>query len=117
MEHVKALNKKAKMIEEQRQSEAAQGKKPPDADVRAMQQLPLGCTLIFGPGWEADGHGLVTGLCQPMQADLFGCYDDCDWPAQVPDQLTNFLEWSEKSGTPEREWRKLDLIFPEDKSK
>jgi hypothetical protein len=52
-----------------------------------------------------------------MQADLYGCTDDCAWPAQTPDQLTNFLEWSETDGLAESDWRKLNLIFPEDDSK
>ena len=82
-----------------------------------MQQLPLGCTLSFDPGWETGANGLVTGLCHPMEADLYGCYDNCSWPAQVPDQITNFLDWTLKDGTAGNDWRKLDLIFPEDKSK
>lgn len=117
MEHVKSLNKKAKAIEERYTSKVAPANPSPEGDVRAMQQLPLGCTLHFGPGWEADGQGLVTGLCQPMQADLYGCTDDCAWPAQTPDQLTNFLEWSETDGLAESDWRKLSLIFPEDEPK
>lgn len=117
MDHIKPVNKKAKQIEDLRQKERPQATIPPEADVHALQQLPLGCTLIFGPGWETDGKGLVTGLCHPMQSDLFGCYDDCHWPAQVPDQLTNALDWSDQCAAAERDWRKLDLIFPEDKSK
>ena len=61
--------------------------------------LPLGCTLSFDPGWETGASGLVTGLCHPMEADLYGCYDNCSWPAQVPDQITNFLDWNQKDGT------------------
>ena len=52
-----------------------------------------------------------------MEADLYGCYDNCSWPAQVPDQITNFLDWNQKDGAPGSDWRKLDLIFPEDKGK
>ena len=115
MEHVKPLNKKAKKLAEPRR-EHAPAKPAPEPDVRAMQQqTPLGCSLIFDPGWEADSAGLMTGLCQPMEADLYGCYDDCWWPAQAPDQLTNYLEWADKCAAAERDWRKLDLIFPEDK--
>ncbi len=115
MEHVKPLNKKARTIEEQNQARAGSQPMPSQGDVRAMQQVPLGCSLIFDPGWEADGSGLMTGLCQPMEADLYGCYDDCWWPAQMPDQLTNYLEWADKCTATERDWRKLDLIFPEEK--
>jgi Quinohemoprotein amine dehydrogenase, gamma subunit len=117
MDHVKPLNQKAKMIE------AAAEKSPvvdpaAEQDVHAMQQQapqPLGCALIFDPGWETDSTRSVTGLCQPVEADLYGCYDDCWWPAQVPDQLVNHLDWSDKCAAAERDWRKLDLLLPEEK--
>jgi hypothetical protein len=109
MKHAKALNRKARMMEERDQAKSAEEKK---ADVRAMQNLPLGCALIFDPGWETDATGGITGLCQPVEADLYGCYDDCWWPAQVPDQITNFLEWSDKCAAAERDWRKLDILDP-----
>jgi hypothetical protein len=116
MDHLKPLNQKAKLIEEQSSKQLANGQEQ-SGDVRGMQQLPLGCTLSFDPGWETGANGLVTGLCHPMEADLYGCYDNCSWPAQVPDQITNFLDWTQKDGTAGNDWRKLDLIFPEDKSK
>lgn len=104
MKHVKALNRKARMVERSA---------PNGDDVRALQSpAPLGCSLIFDPGWETDAAGGVTGLCQPVEADLYGCYDDCWWPAQVPDQLTNYLGWSDSCASAERDWRKLDLIYP-----
>ncbi len=108
MDHVRALNKKARLLEER----AEQRKIVNEEDVVALQS-PLGCSLIFDPGWETDSSGGVTGLCQPVEADLYGCYDDCWWPAQVPDQLTNNLNWSDSCASAERDWRKLDLIYPE----
>ena len=111
MEHLKPLNKKARMLDERGKEKA--GKKQPD--VHAMQTVALGCSLVFDPGWETDSTGTVTGLCQPVESDLYGCSDDCWWPAQVPDQLTNYLDWADKCSTAERDWRKLDLIFSEDK--
>ena len=109
MKHVRALNKKARLFEEN----AEQRKKTRDEDVVALQAPSLGCSLIFDPGWETDSAGGVTGLCQPVEADLYGCYDDCWWPAQVPDQLTNYLGWSDSCAAAERDWRKLDLIYPD----
>ncbi len=111
MKHIKPLNKKARLIEKKEGEQT--GSK--NADVRAMQNQPLGCSLVFDPGWETDSAGSVTGLCQPVESDLYGCYDDCWWPAQVPDQLTNYLEWSDKCAAAERDWRNLDVIFPEGK--
>jgi hypothetical protein len=116
MKHIKPVNQRAKAIE--KQSLKQTGDTPePSGDVRAMQQLPLGCTLSFNPGWEAGASGLSTGLCRPMAADLYGCYDNCSWPVQVPDQITNFLDWNQKDGAPVNDWRKLDLIFPDGKGK
>jgi hypothetical protein len=105
MRHLQALNKKARIMEESEQGKAG--------DVVAMQGSTLGCSLIFDPGWEVDASGGVTGLCQPVEADLYGCYDDCWWPAQVPDQLSNHLKWSDSCASAERDWRNLDLIYPE----
>ncbi len=113
MKHLKPLNRKAKKMDA-----TATKSGPGKPDVRAMQQglqLPLGCALIFDPGWEADSSGQMTGLCQPMEADLYGCYDECWWPAQLPDQLTSFLEWSDKCASAERDWRKLDLVPTDNK--
>jgi len=104
MKHVRAVNRKARMV--------TRAAAPEGGDVRALQN-PLGCSLIFDPGWETDAAGGVTGLCQPVEADLYGCYDDCWWPAQVPDQLTNYLSWSDSCASAERDWRKLDLIYPD----
>jgi hypothetical protein len=119
MEHIKPINQKAKAMAKRSLKLSNESEKPsgdsaePSGDVRAMAQLPLGCTLSFNPGWEAGGSGLVTGLCQPMQSDLYGCYDNCSWPVQVPDQITNYLNWNQKDGVTGSDWRKLDLIFPD----
>jgi hypothetical protein len=113
MKHLKPLNKKARKIEAAAHQQADGGSRAEsEPDVRALQapQLPLGCALIFDPGWETDSSGQMTGLCQPMEADLYGCYDECWWPAQLPDQLTSFLEWSDKCASAARDWRKLDLV-------
>ena len=87
----------------------------PSISLEAQRAVGLYSQLRSGMGNGA--NGLVTGLCHPMEADLYGCYDNCSWPAQVPDQITNFLDWTLKDGTAGNDWRKLDLIFPEDKSK
>ena len=55
-----------------------------------------GCSSTLDPGWEVDPFGGVAGLCQPMEADLYGCTDPCWWPAQVADTITLF---SNQDGT------------------
>ena len=74
--------------------------------------IPLGCSFIFLPGWEADSNGGAAGLCQPVERDLFDCHLGCFWPAQVPDQLNHAPDWTGKCAAAQKDWRKIDLIFP-----
>ena len=34
------------------------------------------------------------------------------WPAQVPDQLNHAPDWTSKCAAAQKDWRKIDLIFP-----
>ena len=82
MNHLKAINRKAKRVEEYIAAE--------EGDVFALQQgppqqrphYPMGCSLVFSPGWEVDVTGGTAGLCQPVERDLYDCYISCFWPAQ-----------------------------------
>ncbi len=111
MKHIKAINSKAGRIEEY----------VSDNDVVALQQglsgrqgphIPLGCSFVFAPGWEADSNGGTAGLCQPVERDLFDCHLGCFWPAHVPDQLNHASDWVGNCASAQKDWRKLDLIFP-----
>ncbi len=104
MKHIKPINKKARRVDRA----AAEGKLD---EVRAMQTV-AGCATTFDPGWETDPFGGVSQLCQPMEADLYGCSDPCWWPAQVPDTLNTFPDWNEKSPSAARDWRNLQTVFP-----
>lgn len=113
MTHLKAINRKARRIVE------AAGDRT--HDVVALQQgppqqpkphIPLGCSLVFSPGWEADHTGGTAGLCQPVERDIFDCHVGCFWPAQVPDQLNHAPDWTSKCASAQKDWRKLDLVFP-----
>jgi hypothetical protein len=135
MTHLKALNRKAARIEQyvRHQSDvesAFRGIEPAEAgshatqdDVVALQRggvpqqpgaphIPLGCTVVFSPGWEADRTGGTAGLCQPVERDLFDCHIGCYWPAQVPDQLNHAPDWTAKCAAAQKDWRKIDLVFP-----
>ena len=83
-------------------------------EVRAMQTVTAGCSTTFDPGWEVDPFGSVAGLCQPMEADLYGCSDPCWWPAQVPDTMVTFPDWSNDADNAQRDWRALGTVFPGD---
>jgi hypothetical protein len=121
MKHLKAINRKASRMESVTVREAA------PKDVVALQQggppqqpephIPHGCSLVFSPGWEADRNGGTAGLCQPVERDLFDCHMGCFWPAQVPDQLNHAPDWTAKCAAAQKDWRKIDLIFPDDEKK
>ena len=121
MNHLKAINQKAHKIEDA----VAPAPVENDQDVVALQQrgggppqqpdpphIPLGCSLVFSPGWEADRTGGTAGLCQPVERDLFDCHIGCYWPAQVPDQLNHAPDWTAKCAAAQKDWRKIDLVFP-----
>ena len=135
MEHLRAVNQKAERI---RSFTATPGDaQPPDdahpaggderpsdpdaLDVQALESgppaplgphIPLGCSLVFAPGWEVDSSGGTAGLCQPVERDLFDCHLACFWPAHVPDQLNHAPDWTGKCASAQKDWRKIDLIFP-----
>ncbi len=130
MKHLGAVNRKAHRIVDVAEAQgrevarvqeaAAEG----EADVVALQQgqppqqppqaahIPLGCSLVFSPGWEADRTGGTAGLCQPVERDLFDCHLACYWPAQVPDQLNHSPDWTATCAAAQKDWRKIDLVFP-----
>ncbi|HIE91481.1 MAG TPA: quinohemoprotein amine dehydrogenase [Acidobacteria bacterium] len=118
MKHLTPINRKAARI-------AAAANPAPTGDVVALQEqgsgppqqpegphIPLGCSLAFQPGWEADRNGGTAGLCQPVERDLFDCHLGCYWPAHVPDQLNHAPDWTSKCAAAQKDWRKIDLIFP-----
>ena len=132
MNHLKPINSKATRVERYLQEQAPEHTQEtaPAAtaaadDVVALQRrnggppqqpdaahIPLGCSLVFSPGWEADRTGGTAGLCQPVERDLFDCHIGCYWPAQVPDQLNHAPDWTAKCAAAQKDWRKIDLVFP-----
>ncbi|MGE3508543.1 MAG: quinohemoprotein amine dehydrogenase subunit gamma [Vicinamibacterales bacterium] len=127
MKHLKSINQKAVRLERHVTHTAASLGTPaasPEQDVVALQRggppqqpnatphIPLGCSLVFSPGWEADRTGGTAGLCQPVERDLFDCHIGCYWPAQVPDQLNHAPDWTNKCAAAQKDWRKIDLVFP-----
>ena len=113
MTHLKPINQKANRVVDH-----VSTKDEVKKDVVALQQVPqqphfpLGCSLVFSPGWEADATGGTAGLCQPVERDIFDCHIGCFWPAQVPDQLNHAPDWTARCAAAQKDWRKLDLVFP-----
>ena len=118
MNSLRAINRKARKLEETRIAEPALQ----DGEVEALQAkgkakpgkvyYPLGCTISFNPGWEVDVSGGTAGLCQPVERDLFDCYLGCAWPAQVPDHVSNNPDWTSKCGAAVNDWRNVDVVYP-----
>lgn len=106
MKHLKPANLKAQQFVEA----AEEGR---EEEVVAMTSL-VGCTTSFDPGWEVDAFGGVSALCQPMEADLYGCSDPCWWPAQVADTMNSYSQWSDKVPAPQTGWRNLQSTFPDE---
>ena len=95
MRHLKSVNQKAQRIQSTLEND-----------------VPLGCSFVFSPGWEVDSNGGTAGLCQPVERDLFDCYLTCFWPAHVPDLYNHAPDWTAKCASAQKDWRKIDLIFP-----
>lgn len=103
MKHLKSMNKKARMIDE--------AVSPAEVEEVVAMQTVVGCTATVDPGWEIDPFGGLGSLCQPMEADLYGCADACWWPAQVPDTMSSHPDWGQGVDKADQDWRKLDGIF------
>jgi len=106
MKHLKPMNAKAELYEKA----AEEGR---EDEVQLMQTM-AGCTATLDPGWEVDAFGGVSALCQPMEADLYGCSDPCWWPAQVADTLNTYPDWNNAAPAAHKDWRKLQSVYPED---
>jgi len=112
MRHMKAINQKARRMEQALEGARAEGHEVVALETPNEPDIPLGCTLIFDPGWETGADGTTAGLCQPIERDLFDCHLGCFWPAQVPDQLNAAPDWTSKCAAAQKDWRKIDVIFP-----
>jgi hypothetical protein len=115
MRHLKPINTKAHRIDAlQTENDvvALQQAPSPAPQPPTGPHIPLGCSFVFAPGWEVDSTGGTAGLCQPVERDLFDCHITCFWPAHVPDLYNHAPDWTAKCASAQKDWRKIDLIFP-----
>jgi hypothetical protein len=114
MKHIRAVNQKARRIEEhvEQNKDDVVAMQGPQGAAAQRPHVPMGCTIVFSPGWEVDSSGGTAGLCQPVERDLYDCYISCYWPAQVPDHVNNYPDWTAKCAAATKDWRNLDLVFP-----
>jgi hypothetical protein len=104
MKHLQAINQKAQLLDQAVSQDKVE-------DVVAMSSV-VGCASTFDPGWEVDAFGGVASLCQPMEADLYGCADPCWGPAQVPDTMNTYPDWNKTTPSTRDDWRNLGTVFP-----
>jgi hypothetical protein len=109
--HLTPINKKARHIAETAEQDVVALQGGP-LTTPSGPHIPLGCTFVFSPGWETDSAGGTAGLCQPVERDLFDCHITCFWPAHVPDLYNYAPDWTGKCAAAQKDWRKIDLIFP-----
>ena len=107
MKHLQAINNKAQLLDRAVSEDRVE-------EVVAMSAI-AGCAATVDPGWEVDAFGGVSSLCQPMEADLYGCADPCWWPAQVPDVMITYPDWNKDATDSREDWRNLGSVFPGDK--
>jgi hypothetical protein len=81
MRHLRAVNQKARRIDDyiasldedvvalQGPGQGGRGGNPANP-LSQRPHVPLGCSLVFSPGWEVDSAGGTAGLCQPVERDL-----------------------------------------------
>jgi hypothetical protein len=114
MKHLHAINKKALRIEAKvaAEQEDVVGLQQRGGGAAALPHVPQGCSIIFSPGWEVDSSGGTAGLCQPVERDIYDCYVTCFWPAQVPDHMNNYPDWTSKCALATKDWRNMDIVFP-----
>ena len=104
MKHLRSINKKAELVDQAVEGGTLN-------EVQTMQTI-AGCSTTLDPGWAVDPFGGVAGLCQPMEADLYGCSDPCWWPAQLADTLNTYPDWNKGADAAQHDWRRLQAIFP-----
>jgi hypothetical protein len=112
MRHTKAINQKARRIDALSEQDVVALQGPGGPLLPQGPHIPLGCSFVFSPGWEVDSSGGTAGLCQPVERDLYDCHITCFWPAHVPDLYNQAPDWTGKCASAQKDWRKIDLIFP-----
>jgi len=112
MKHLRALNRKARRIDDIVMSRRQDVVALQDPAASSKPHIPTGCSLAFFPGWEVDSSGGTAGLCQPVERDLYDCWVTCFWPAQVPDHVNAYPDWTKKCAVATKDWQNLDIVFP-----
>ena len=109
VKHMKPLNEKAALRGRRAARRQARRGASPMQTVRGL----LGDHST--PAGRSIRSAASADLCQPMEADLYGCSDPCWWPAQVPDTMNTYPDWNKGADSARRDWRKLGPTFPEEK--
>lgn len=102
---LKPINKKAKKLSEEEVFGMS-------VSEEVMVGMPIGCTTIFDTGWETNPRPTTpVGNCVPSARDFTSCSGPCWWPAQTPDNMTNFPDFQNQCLAVERDWRNLNFVI------
>lgn len=105
-EGMKGINKRAKDLEEELQEEVF------GMSENVSTSMPIGCTTIFDTGWETNPRpDSPVGNCISSARDFTSCSGPCWWPAQTPDNITNFPDFQNQCRAVERDWRNLNFVI------
>ncbi|RLB00997.1 MAG: quinohemoprotein amine dehydrogenase [Deltaproteobacteria bacterium] len=103
---LKAINKAAKRLEEKEVFGMG------DIDINVATGQPVGCTTIFDTGWETNPRPTMPmGNCISSARDFGSCAGPCWWPAQVPDNITNWPNRTDQCPRLEYDWRNLNHVI------
>ena len=121
MKHLTPVNRKAARVESVTAREATETSSLCSRAARrsspSRRTFPTAARWSSRPAGKPIATAAPPGLCQPVERDLFDCHMGCFWPAQVPDQLNHAPDWTAKCAAAQKDWRKIDLIFPADEKK
>ena len=101
---LKALNKRAKKLEEREVFGME--------DIDVLTGQPIGCTTVFDTGWETNPRPTTPmGNCVSSARDFTSCSGPCWWPAQTPDNITNWPDFQNQCLAVERDWKNLNFVI------
>ena len=92
MRHLRPLNKKAARIDgylNLKTEDVTALQNPPGGNQQQRPHVPMGCALMFTPGWEVDAAGGTAGLCMPVERDIYDCYVSCYEGVKKPESLSD----------------------------
>jgi hypothetical protein len=111
MKHLKSINQKAHRIEGVLQNDvvALQARDQAVRPALTFHSVARSCSRRDGR-WTRTAARLVCA--SRWSATSSTCHITCFWPAHVPDLYNHAPDWTAKCASAQKDWRKIDLVFP-----